>query len=69
MADWVWRCGKCDGAASVPAHHRLCPLRDPGDVVDQVVVVWPPFGEPDDPWLRRLRERRGRRGDASGTAD
>lgn len=47
--------------------HRLCPLRDPSNdgqaAVRVVVVVWPPFGEPDDPRLLR------RGGDASGTAD
>ncbi|HEY3561771.1 MAG TPA: hypothetical protein VGL05_30105 [Kribbella sp.] len=65
MAGRVFRCGKCDGA-NVPAHHRLCPLRDPGDVAGQVVVVvWPPFGEPDDPRLARPMKHR----DAPGTAD
>jgi len=58
MAWW----GKCDGG-DLPVHHRFCPLRDPADVVDQVVVVvWPPFGRPADP-------RAARRDDAPGTAD
>jgi hypothetical protein len=57
----VWRCGKCDGG-DLPVHYRFCALRDPDDVVDQVVVVWPPFGQPADP-------RAVRRDDAPGTAD
>ncbi|MEU4295002.1 hypothetical protein AB0E63_42840 [Kribbella sp. NPDC026596] len=47
---------------SLPVH-RFCPLLDPDDVVDQVVVVvWPPFGQPAD-W------RAARRDDAPGTPD
>lgn len=45
-----WRCGKCDGM-DVLAHHRLCALRDPDDHVNRVViVVWPRYGQPVDPW-------------------
>jgi hypothetical protein len=45
LGGMAWHCAKCDGRDDLPAHHRLCPKRDPDDQPKHVVtVVWPPLG-------------------------